>query len=96
MCQHWVLPGSLRCRLTCPALPGRLRLRLPLPAGALVMAPTLLLPSVHLGLSGGLAFNAEVGGGQWMAGSQHLPAPLPQAGGIVLGSKLYITFRLSA
>jgi len=29
-------------------------------AGALVMAPTLLLPGVHLGLSGGFAFNAEV------------------------------------
>lgn len=27
------------------------------------MGPTLLLPSAHLGLSGGFAFNADVGGG---------------------------------
>lgn len=30
------------------------------PAGAAVMAPTLLLPLVHLGLSGGFVFTAEV------------------------------------
>lgn len=52
------LPSTLVCRSVhdhCAFRPAR-------SAGAVVMGPLVLLPSVHLGLSGGFVFTGEVSG----------------------------------